>query len=224
MRLSANFVMTLDGKIQGPGPGYWPIGSEADLRLLLQLRAESDVLIHGRMTALGHDHVGRLKSAGFKALLQEQQRQTPYNYLVLSAHPDELLIKQIDPKDSGLRTILVTTEGAESGAGVPEGIEIWRLGETEVDLPALNERMQAQGWERAALEAGPKLFGAYVTAGLVDDLYLTLAPKLFGTAFGTPTLINGVLFSPEEVPRLELVTYVASGDELHLHYRFKRDV
>src|SRR6185369_13347396 len=43
--LVANFAQTIDGKVQGPGAGYWPVGSGADHELLLDLRAECDVLV-----------------------------------------------------------------------------------------------------------------------------------------------------------------------------------
>ncbi len=216
MKLAANFVMTVDGKVQGPGAGYWPIGSERDLDQLLKLRAGSDGLIHGRMTALGHDHIGRLGSAKFQARLTGRR----YQYVVVSAHPDELLLGHIDPAGAPLRVVLATTEDAEVPADMPAGIELWRLGRVEVDLKALAERLKAEGWRAGALEAGPRLFGAFVAAGLVDDLYVTIAPKLFGTSLGTPTMINGVLFKPDEVPRLELVSSSAQGGEVYLHYRF----
>ena len=220
MRLSANFVMTVDGKVQGPGAGYWPIGSAADLALLLKLRAQCDVLVHGRLTAMGHEHIKRLASPDFQRLLSEHGHKQPYAYVVLSAHPDLLLLDKIQPGESGLQVILATTQDAVLDFVVPKGIDVWRCGSGEVDLSVLVVRMEQQGWRRAALEAGPRLFGAFVAAELADDLYLTIAPKLFGTAFGTPTMINGILFAPEKVPRLELVTHEAVGDELNLHYRF----
>ncbi|HVQ44865.1 MAG TPA: RibD family protein [Candidatus Saccharimonadia bacterium] len=219
MKLAANFVMTVDGKVQGPGADYWPIGSAADLAQLLDLRAQCDVLVHGRLTAMSHDHLGRLRSPEFGAALARYEHAGPYVYVVVSAHPDEALLAQVDPKGAVLRVIVATTEEAQLPS-VPAGVEVWRQGSGQVDLPALHDRMAAEGWRAGALEAGPRLFGAWVAAGLVDDLYVTVAPKLFGTSFGTPTMINGVLFAPDEVPELELLDHRAEGDEVYLHYRF----
>jgi riboflavin biosynthesis pyrimidine reductase len=217
----ANFVQTVDGKIQGPGAGYWPVGSKADLESLLDLRAECDVLVHGRQTAMNHEHIKRLGSPEFQSRLVKQGRDKPYVYVVLSAHPDALLLEHLDPGEADLRVVLVTTGLAEVPQA-PKGVEVWRCGDgEEVDLAGLMERMGQEDWHTATLEAGPRLFGAFVEEKLVNELWLTIAPKLFGTAFGTPTMINGVLFGPDEVPLLVLQSVKQRGDEIFARYRFK---
>jgi riboflavin biosynthesis pyrimidine reductase len=217
----ANFVQTVDGKVQGPGAGYWPVGSKADLESLLDVRAQCDVLVHGRQTAMSHDHIKRLGSPEFQNRLVEQGRDAPYIYLVLSAHPDAALLAHLDPGAANLRVILVMTELAEAPEA-PRGVEVWRCGGgPEVDLMGLRQRMSHEGWRRVTLEAGPRLFGAFVAAKLVDELLVTIAPKLFGTAFGTPTMINGVLFKPDEVPLLTLLSVERRGNEIFARYQFK---
>ena len=219
--LVANFVQTLDGKVQGPGAEYWPIGSEADFESLMDLRAQCDVLLHGRSTALSFNHLGRLSSPEFTARLEHLGRKTPYTYMVLSAHPDSVLLQAIDPKTTGIRVVLVTTEGAALPK-VPRGVAVWRCGDgADVDLELVRSRMGEAGFRMVALEAGPRLFGAFVAEKLVDELLLTIAPKLFGTAFGTPTIINGLLFKPAEVPLLELVSVKSQDSELFLRYKFR---
>ncbi len=217
----ANFVQTLDGKIAGPGPEYWPIGSPADLGALLDLRAQCDVLIHGRQTALGFAHLDRLSSDDFQARWTESGHDKVYTYMVLSAHPDKLLLDHVAPKGRGVRVVLVTVEGADVPSALPSGLSVWRCGDGEVDLAKLRVMMYEHGFKRCALEAGPRLFGAFVQAKLVDELFLTVAPKLFGTSFGTPTMINGFVFKADAVPQLELVSSKVAGDELFLRYRFK---
>ncbi len=217
----ANFVQTLDGKIQGPGAGYWPIGSADDLAALLDLRAQCDGLIHGRQTALGHRHLERLSSSEFQALLAKSGHTKPYSYIVLSAHPDAVLLEHIAPAGRPVRVVLVTPEAVELPV-LPEGVEVWRIGRDEIDLPALRKKLHEDGLKKVDLEAGPQLFGAFVAAKLVDELFLTIAPKLFGTSFGTPTMIGGRLFEPDQVPQLTLVSSKANGDELYLRYRFNK--
>ena len=52
------------------------------------------------------------------------------------------------------------------------------------------------GVETLLCEGGPTLFGALLRAGLVDELFLTLAPSLVGGASG-PAVVSG---PPPEVP------------------------
>lgn len=212
--------MTLDGKVAGPGPQYWPIGSEVDLAALLDLRASCDVLVHGRKTALGYAHLDRLSTPEFGALLASNAHTKPYAYMVCSAHPDELLLEHIAPRGRMVRVVLATTESAKLPKVLPQGVEVWRVGGEAIDLVALKLKLGESGLKRVALEAGPQLFGAFVKAKLVDELHLTLAPKLFGTAFGTPTMIGGILFAPAEVPALKLIEMKSVANEIFAKYRF----
>ena len=219
--LVANFVSTVDGKIAGPGPGYWPIGSAADLQMLMDLRVACDAVIHGRQTALALKHLDRLTSADFTKGLAAKGQKSPYTYIVLSAHPDSMLLDHIAPGGRPIRVVLVTTETAILNEKLPDGLEIWRCGEEVIDLVNVREMLQTKGVKLSAVEAGPRLFGALVAAKLVDELFLTIAPKLFGTSIGTPTMINGQLFKPGEVPELALESVEHVNGEIFARYRFK---
>src|SRR5207244_12288932 len=64
--------------------------------------------------------------------------------------------------------------GAPQGAGSDGGTSIPPAG----IVGALRER----GHARVLTEGGPQLFGELVAAGLVDELFLTTSPALFGGA------------------------------------------
>jgi riboflavin biosynthesis pyrimidine reductase len=65
-------------------------------------------------------------------------------------------------------------------------------------------------------EGGPTLFGALLAAGLVDELFLTLAPALVGGASG-PGVVSGP--PPEGEASLELVGVLERDGTLFLRYR-----
>jgi 5-amino-6-(5-phosphoribosylamino)uracil reductase len=188
---------------------------------LYELRASSQALVQGRHTVMDYDHIGVLKSADFQKRLQDHGHAKPFTYVVVSAHPDELLFQKINPEGGPLRVVLATTDTAPLPQEIPQGIEIWRGGGELVDLKHLQERLAGEGFNQVTLEAGPQLFGAWVAAGLVDELYVTIAPKIFGTSgVGTPTMINGVLFEPSKIPQLKLLSVRADGQECFLRYEF----
>lgn len=70
---------------------------------------------------------------------------------------------------SDRRTIVLS-----SGTGM-DGVE-W-TGETPADLVA---RLETEGVTRLALCGGAAVYDAFLSAGLVDELYLTVEPVLFG--------------------------------------------
>lgn len=83
-----------------------------------------------------------------------------------------------------------------------------------VDLPALLRSLREEGVRAILCEGGPTLHGALQALGLVDELFLTIAPKLAGG--GAPRILEGELPGIEQ---LELAWLLEQGDELFARYR-----
>jgi len=73
-------------------------------------------------------------------------------------------------------------------------------------------------------EGGPTLFGQFLAAQAVDELFLTLSPQIAGRAARTnrPGIVQGVQFAPNSAPWYQLLSLRQSADHLYLRYRFKR--
>jgi riboflavin biosynthesis pyrimidine reductase len=83
-----------------------------------------------------------------------------------------------------------------------------------VDLPALLRSQRRRGVRSLLCEGGPTLHGALEAAGLVDELFLTITPKLSGG--GAPHILEGEL---PRVAELELAWLLEEGGELFARYR-----
>jgi riboflavin biosynthesis pyrimidine reductase len=82
-----------------------------------------------------------------------------------------------------------------------------------VDLAALLRSLREEGVRALLCEGGPTLHGALQASGLVDDLFLTIAPKLSG---GDATrIVEGEL---GEVARLQLSWLLEEDGELYARY------
>jgi riboflavin biosynthesis pyrimidine reductase len=70
-------------------------------------------------------------------------------------------------------------------------------------------------------EGGPTLFGDFLAAGVVDELFLTLASQTIGRAGQTlrPGLVQGVEFLPEGAPWFSLISIKQQSEQLYLRYR-----
>jgi diaminohydroxyphosphoribosylaminopyrimidine deaminase/5-amino-6-(5-phosphoribosylamino)uracil reductase len=62
-----------------------------------------------------------------------------------------------------------------------EGAEHLILGDDRVDLAALLAELARRGCNEVLVEAGPRLVGAFLTAGLWDEMLVYVAPKLLGS-------------------------------------------
>ena len=84
-----------------------------------------------------------------------------------------------------------------------------------VDLTAALGQLRRERGIRALLcEGGPTLHGELEAGGLVDELFLTIAPKLAGG--GAPRILEGNL---AKVAELELAWLLEEEGELFARYR-----
>lgn len=83
-----------------------------------------------------------------------------------------------------------------------------------VDLPALLRGQRESGVRALLCEGGPTLHRSLQELGVVDELFLTIAPKLAGG--GSPNLVNGGL---PAVVDLELAWLLEEQSELFARYR-----
>jgi riboflavin biosynthesis pyrimidine reductase len=82
------------------------------------------------------------------------------------------------------------------------------------DLPDLLATMRAEGVRAVLCEGGPTLHGSLQAEGLVDELFLTIAPKLSGGE--GPRILEGPL---PDVVGMELVWLLEEDGELFARYR-----
>ena len=107
------------------------------------------------------------------------------------------------------------TMRAERYSGLDRRLIVVESGpEGRVDLPVLLRSLREEGVRALLCEGGPTLHGALQAAGLVDDLFLTIAPKLSGGG-APPRILEGEL---EEVVPLELAWLLEEDGELFARY------
>ncbi len=220
----SNFVMTADGKavVKTNPPAYWPLGTETDRATLYELRAHGDALIHGSTTALSHKTIDSLAKPEFQARRAALGKSAVPQYVVISSHPELELVQYMQPV-SGQTHILATTTEAEVPKELAELTEVVRLGSKLVDLSLLAQTLLKRGAKHVLVEGGPSIMGSFLAADLIDELFLTLAPKIFGNAKdATLTIVEGHLFEPEKIKKLELISAKPVENEVYLHYCITR--
>jgi riboflavin biosynthesis pyrimidine reductase len=106
-------------------------------------------------------------------------------------------------------------EVAERGVRCAEVID---LGDAdEVDAVAAIARLRDRGHRRILTEGGPSLMGSMLAAGVVEQLFLTIAPKLLGGGEGRPPLTGDTDLLAAALGGA-LLSLHRSGDYLFLRY------
>jgi riboflavin-specific deaminase-like protein len=174
-----NMVSTIDGRAQVSGRTR-ELGDEADLEMLLELRAIADAVLIG---------TGTLRAEGYARLIGSADRRARREAAGLAADPTAVLLSRtLDLPweaglfaDAGQPVLVYTVESAEAEA--PETVapvEVVRL--PEATPAAMLADLRARGIAALLSEGGPTLNHAMLDAGLVDELFLTIAPQITGEA------------------------------------------
>jgi 5-amino-6-(5-phosphoribosylamino)uracil reductase len=209
-----NMVTTLDGRIAIDGRSG-PIGDEADRALFHGLRTQADAVMVGAGT-VRTERYGRIVRLPERRERRVAEGLAPDPLAVIVSAslrlPVDLPLLQ-DP-DS---TVAILTASEDELPETPARVHYLRgPAGIELELRPLLERLRSELGVRSILcEGGPNLNESLVRERLVDDLFLSLAPKLAG---GPPlTLLSG---DPLSEPIVSQLVWLLEHDS-HLFGRYR---
>ena len=208
----SNFALTLDGHATISGRSG-AIGSDADTAMLVGLRTLVDAVMIGAGT-MRAERYGPPVGDPAKRELRERRGLAGQPLMVVVSGSLDL------PWDAPLFTagsgsVLICT--ASESEPPPTATEIVLLRQPGgCDLGGLLRHLRSDRGVRTLLcEGGPRIHGQLVETGLVDELFVTHAPKLGGGV--GPGLIAGL---PEEERELELAWLLAEESTGELFGRY----
>jgi len=208
--LAMNFVATVDGRATIEGVSG-PIGSDTDTKMLSGLRTRFDALMIG---------AGTMRAERYGRLAKKRETRERRERLGLPPEPLMVIVSgRLDlPWDAPLFTeggpVLVFTASEAEPPEVSSSLQVVRH-EGFVDIVAALRHLRREQGVRALLcEGGPGLHGELEGGGLVDELFLTIAPKLGGG--DAPRILEGDM---PAVAELELAWLLEDEGELFARYR-----
>jgi riboflavin biosynthesis pyrimidine reductase len=208
-------VSSVDGAVAVDGLSGG-LGGEADRRSLSRLRASNDVSLVG---------AGTVRDEGYRPLTGSAERRAGRAARGLRPAPRLAIVTgsgRLDPElevfgDPDEAPLVLTGAGADRDAlaAIEDRAEVQVVsGDRSLDAGALLDALADLGLRRILCEGGPRLNQLLLTSGLVDEVFLTLAPLLVGGS--APRIITG---DEETATPLALATVHEHEGELLLRYR-----
>lgn len=208
--VAMNFAATVDGRATIDGASG-PIGSDVDTAMLAGLRTRFDAVMIG---------AGTMRAERYGRPVPSQEKRERRERLGLPHDPLMVIVSgRLDlPWDAPLFTegggrVLVFTA---SHAEPPETATPLRVVRHEggIDIRAALRQLHEERGIRALLcEGGPRLHAELQSQNLVDDVFLTIAPKMAGGE--GPRILEGELPAPV---RMELAWLLEEKGELFARY------
>ncbi|MBC7708081.1 dihydrofolate reductase [Polaromonas sp.] len=143
-------------------------------------------------------------SLSFKELLAQHTVQIMGNKTYAGA--------ELKANPAKLRVIITRTPEAHTDDATPGEVEY-----TNASPQSVVKDLEARGYTSAFLLGGSEIYGLFLGAGLVTDLYITIEPFIFGSG------INLLSEIPENI-RCQLVSSKQLNEQgtLLLHYQFQQ--
>ena len=234
-----NFVTSLDGVAALEEPGYGdggPIGGRDphDRMVMGLLRAVADAVVVGAGTqraASPHhlwtaEYIDPALADSYQVLRVRLERPRPPLNVVVTARgefdPGRRLFR------SGEVPVLIVTTASGSRRiqelGMTPSIRVAVAdGPGRLSARSIMDAVDlTQASDVVLVEGGPHLLGDFLAGGLLDELFLTLAPQVAGRdgAAARPGLVAGRIFAPERPLWGTLVGVKRGGSHLFLRYTF----
>jgi riboflavin-specific deaminase-like protein len=209
-RVAVNFAATVDGRATIDGVSG-PIGSSTDTEMLSRLRSRFDAVMIGAGT-MRAERYGRIAADPEVRARREADGLPPDPLVVLVSGRLDLPWDAPLFTDGGGRVLIFTASEAEPPETATP-VQVVRH-EGAVNVAEALRQLRSEHEVRALLcEGGPHLHFQLQDGGLVDDLFLTLAPKLAGGE--APRILEGPLHG---VAEFELTWLLEEHSELFLRY------
>jgi riboflavin biosynthesis pyrimidine reductase len=204
-----NMVATVDGQAR-IGDDTARLGGVVDQQLFIKLREQVDCVMAGPRTVEVEQYKGPASKPETRAL-RERRGLRPRPLFATASRSGVLPWPAPLFQDPGIEVVVFSE--AELAAGETRAsITQVRESDPAAMLRELRERFAVSS---VLLEGGPRINGMFIAAGLVDELFLTVAPLLTGGEDPFP-IIAGPL--PSAV-NLSLISVLLDESHLFLRYR-----
>lgn len=239
--LFSMFVMSHDGRVSFNVPGHEGGGDVSgfdahDQWLMGLMRARADAVTVGANTL--RTEAEHLWTSGFIfpadeptfAAMRVAEGRRPHPLQVLLTRSGDLPRDAAVFEDRDLEVVVATTaRGAERltrNLGADTEVTVLVAGDEDLDLPDVHRQLHRDHGARTILcEGGPRVYGALLAAGELDEEFLTLSPVVVGGGGDPerPGLLEGVPLPPGDPTRARLISLRRAGDHLFLRSAYRRD-
>jgi diaminohydroxyphosphoribosylaminopyrimidine deaminase/5-amino-6-(5-phosphoribosylamino)uracil reductase len=210
--VTMKMAMSADGKTATKtGDSGW-ISCPESRDFVHAMRAESDAVMVGAGTVKSDD----------PELTSHGKGKDPWRVIIDGKLSTSLHSRVIRNHDK--RTIIATTSKAKASRIAilrRMGLQTLICGDDKVDLRMLIQGLSAMGMKRILIEGGNELNAAALDSGIVDRLYLFIAPKLIGGKDAKPVIGGKGIEKMSQAVPLSKPKVRRIGEDLLLEYRIR---
>lgn len=218
--VTANFALTWDARISTRKGTPADFSSPRDKRRLVEIRSRCDaILVTVKTVAADNMSMGLPDPALRAARMERGQAPYPVRVLITNSGRIDPKLRLFEKHFSPIVIFSTQRMPAKTRAALADKADVWLHESASVNFAAMLATLRAEyRVKRLVCEGGAQLFRALLEAGFVDELHVTLCPRIFGGA--TAPTLTGIAgnFLPHSFP-LRLRKMEVIDGECFLRYR-----
>ena len=187
--VTANFAITWDGRVSTRKLTSADFSSKRDKRRLSEIRATTDAVLVGASTVASDNMTIGISDPALRAE-RVKRNQAAYPVRVIASNSGRISpTLRVFEKDFSPIVIFSTTRmDQRTRTALAAKADLWLHEAPEINLATMLATLRAEYRVRSIVcEGGPRLFRALLSADLVDEVHLTVCPRIFGGK-NAPTL------------------------------------
>jgi riboflavin biosynthesis pyrimidine reductase len=213
-----NMIASVDGAATDPEGRAGGLAGEGDRELFRTLRALADCILVGAETVRVEGYGPHRVRSDLRERRRADGRDAPAAIAIVTRSvaldfDAPLFTEAVTP------TVVVTCEAAdrERLAAARRAGRVLIAGDTAVDLSEALRLLRGEyGYAHVLSEGGPRVGAELIALGLLDELCLTIGPRLVGDA--GPQIVTGL----QRRVDLDLAAAYEQAGELFLRYTVRR--
>jgi riboflavin-specific deaminase-like protein len=211
--LVLNMAATADGRVSIGGRSA-PVAGSADRELFHHLRTQADAVMAGAGTARAERYRRITKTDELREKREREGVRLDPLAVIVSGSLD--LPSDLPLLEDAESSVVLITASPDELDGVLADVTYLRESGDRSLAPALRTLRTDHGVRSILCEGGPHLNSSLLREGLVDELFLCIAPRLAGDP-AQLTSVEGLAL-PEPV-EMNLMTLHEAEDHLFFRYR-----
>jgi len=218
--ITANFALTWDARISTRRSTPSDFSSPRDKRRLVEIRSACDAVLASVKTIAADNMTMGLPDPALRAARTARgQRAWPLRVLLTNSGRINPALRIFEKDFSPIVIFSTTRMPARTRTALAAKADLWLHEAPAVNLAAMLATLRIDyDVKRLVCEGGAQVFRSLLTAGLIDEIHVTLAPRIFGGK-DAPTLTGLARdFLPASIP-LQLRAMEVLEGECFLRYR-----
>jgi riboflavin-specific deaminase-like protein len=203
MKIISNTAISLDGRIGTKDYGHVRLAGAYDLMEMTNIRNLADAVLVGGNT---------FRNWSIPLFTEKHTNENPMLNVILT-RSSNLPFSEDYLNEKRIKPIVFS---CQKSSFFSKSVEVV-LAESENFLPFIVENLKKRGVKTLLIEAGGDLIFQFLKLGFLDEMYITLCPKLIG-GVGAPSLLDAEGFKVEQIKNAKLLSTKVVGDEIYLHY------